>query len=347
MSALALDAMFPLEPATAGVVARELESQGFSGLWTNETPHDPFLPVLAAALTTTTMTLGTGVATAFTRSPMVTALTAWDLQKASDGRFALGLGAQVKAHNARRYSTPVESPGRQMRELIAALRHVWGAFQGEHRLDFHGAFYTLDLLTPLHSPGPIEHPHIPIYVAAVGEYMYRLAGELADGVHVHSFNSAEYLRDIALPALEVGLDKSGRNRSDVTLVSSLFAVVGADSRMDKAVRSQIAFYASTTSYRGILELHGWGDLTDTLKPLVRAGDVDAMAAAITDDVVEAFAIVAPTWDAALRKANDRFGGLLDRIGFYSLQDMVQLADAPAIASAHRAVDRAVETSTLG
>jgi probable F420-dependent oxidoreductase len=335
MSTLALDAMFPLEPAFAGEAAAFLEATGFQGIWSNETPHDPFLPLLAAALTTSTITLGTGVATAFTRSPMVTALTAWDLQKASNGRFVLGLGSQVKAHNARRYSVSVESPGRQMRELVAALRHIWGAFQGEHRLDFHGDFYTLDLLTPLHSPGPIEHPRIPIFVAAVGEYMFRLAGELVDGVHVHSFNTAEYLAVVALPALESGLEKAGRGRADVTLVSSLFAVIGGDERMDRAVRSQIAFYASTTSYNPLLQLHGWGHLTDELKPLVRSGDVTAMAAAISDEVVDAFAIVAPTWDDALVKANQRFGGLLDRIGFYSLQDMAQFADVPAIAAANR------------
>jgi len=335
MPTLSLDAMFPLDLARAESDARRLEELGFDGLWTNETPHDPYLPVLAAALSTTRMMLGTGVATAFTRSPMVTALTAWDLQNVSNGRFALGLGSQVAAHNARRYSTPVDSPGRRMRELIPALRHIWGAFQGDHPLDFHGDYYQLDLLTPLHSPGPIAHPHIPVYVAAVGEYMYRLAGELADGVHVHSFNTAGYLAEVALPALQAGLDRAGRSRSEVSLVSSLFAVIGNDAEMERTVRTQIAFYASTTSYRPLLALHGWEGLTDRLKPLVRAGDLDAMAAAISDDVLDEFAIVAPSWEAAIAKANSRFGGLLDRIGFYSLQGMVQLSEAAAIAAAQR------------
>jgi len=330
-----VDAMFPVEPREAGDVAARLESMGFAGLWTNETPHDPFLPALAAALATERMTIGTGVATAFTRSPMVTALTAWDLQKASGGRFVLGLGSQVAAHNARRYSTPVERPGARMRELIAALRHIWGAFQGEHRLDFHGDFYDLDLLTPLHSPGPIEHPRIPIYVAAVGEYMFRTAGELADGVHVHSFNTAEYLASVTLPALERGLRDAGRSRDEVQLVSSLFAVIGDDAAQDRAVRSQIAFYASTTSYQPLLEVHGWGELTDRVKPLVRAGDVSAMAAAIDDEVLDAFAIVAPDWDTAVERARSRFDGMLDRIGFYALQGITTLGDAPAIADAAR------------
>jgi probable F420-dependent oxidoreductase len=328
-----LDSNFPLDLATAAEFARSLEDAGFDGLWTTETPHDPFLPLLAAALATEKITVGTAVATAFTRSPMVTALTAWDLQKASNGRFILGLGSQVKAHNARRYSTPVERPGSQMRELIAALRHIWGTFQGEHPLDFHGEHYTFDLFAPMHSPGAIEHPHIPIYIAAVGDFMYRLAGELADGVHVHSFNTPEYLQATAMPALAVGLEKAGRERSDVTLVSSLFAVIGGDPVMERAVRSQIAFYGSTTSYKPIFELHGWGALTDTLKPLVRAGNTDAMVDAIDDEVVAAFAIVAPTWDAAATVVEQRYGGILDRVGFYGLQGMVNPADAPEIAKA--------------
>jgi probable F420-dependent oxidoreductase len=328
-----IDSMFPLDLLTAGTVAVALEADGFDGTWTTETPHDPFLPLLAAALTTDRIKLGTGIATAFTRSPMVTALTAWDLQRASDGRFMLGLGTQVAAHNARRYSTPVDRPVGRLRELISALRHVWGAFQGEHRLDFHGEFYTLDLFLPMHSPGPIEHPHIPIFVAAVGPQMYQLAGEVADGVHVHSFNTPEYLRAVSIPAIEAGLQKAGRDRSDLELVCSLFAVIGGDPAMDRAVRSQIAFYGSTSSYRPIFELHGWSALTDRLKPLARSGDIDAMVDAIDDDVLNAFAIVAPTWDDAATVVDQRYAGILDRVGFYGLQNMVDPAEAPAIARA--------------
>lgn len=330
---LKIDSMFPLDLSTAGADAAALEADGFDALWTTETPHDPFLPLLAAALTTDRIKLGTGIVTAFTRSPMVTALTAWDLQRVSNGRFLLGLGTQVAAHNARRYSTPVDRPVGRLRELIMALRHVWGAFQGEHPLDFHGEFYTLDLFLPMHSPGPIERPEIPIYVAAVGPQMYRLAGEQADGVHVHSFNTAEYLRAVSLPALDAGLRTAGRDRSDVELVCSLFAVIGDSPAMDRAVRSQIAFYGSTSSYRPIFEQHGWSELTDRLKPLARAGDTDAMTAAIDDDVLNAFAIVAPTWDAAAKLVEHRYGDILDRVGFYGLQNMVDRTEAPSIARA--------------
>jgi probable F420-dependent oxidoreductase len=336
MANIRLDSMFPLDLVTAGADARDLESLGFQGLWTTETPHDPFLPLLAAALATDQLMLGTGVATAFTRSPMVTALTAWDLQRVSNGRLMLGLGAQVQAHNARRYSTPVTRPIGQLRELINALRHIWGTFQGEHPLDFHGDFYDLDLFLPMHSPGPIEHPTIPIFVAAVGPQMFRLAGEVSDGVHVHSFHTEQYLAEVSLPALEAGLERAGRTREEIQLVCSLFAVIGDDPAMDRAVRSQIAFYGSTTSYRPIFELHGWGTLTDRLKPLARAGDIDAMIEAVPDDVVREFAIVAPTWEDAVTIVGSRYGGILDRVGFYGLQSMVDRSQAPAIASAFAA-----------
>ena len=334
---IALDSMFALDAATAGAQAAELEDLGFDCAWTTETPHDPFLPLLAAALRTDRIMLGTGIATAFTRSPMVTALTAWDLQRASNGRFVLGLGSQVLAHNARRYSTPVTRPVGRMRELVGALRHIWGAFQGEHRLDFHGQFYDLDLLLPMHNPGPTEHPRIPVYLAAVGTQMYRLAGEIADGVHVHPFHTAEYLTAVSLPALREGLDRAGRSRNEVQLVSALFTVIGGDPAMDHAVRSQIAFYGATSAYRPIFELHGWGGLTDRLKPLARGGDTAAMVEAIDDEVLAAFAVVAPTWDAAARLVEQRYAGVLDRVGCYGLHGMVHPAQAPHIA---RAFDRA-------
>ena len=338
---ITLDSMFPLDAASAGQDAADLERAGFASLWTTETPHDPFLPLLAAAQATDRARLGTAVATAFTRSPMVTALTAWDLQRASDGRFVLGLGTQVAAHNARRYATPSNRPLARMRELVAALLHIWGAFQEEHRLDFHGDFYDLDLLLPMHRPGPIAHPRIPVFLAAVGPRMYELAGEVADGVHVHSFHTREHLIEVALPALRTGLARGGRGRAEVELTCALFAVVGRDPVMDRAVRTQIAFYGSTPSYRPVLERHGWGELTDALRPLARAGDVDAMVAAVDDEVVRAFAIVAPTWEDAARQVDERYGGVLDRVGFYGLHGVVgrEHADAIARAFARHGIDR--------
>src|SRR5204863_4360583 len=220
----------------------------YDGVWTAETQHDPFLPLATAAVSTSRVTLRTGIATAFTRSPMVTAMAAWDLQRASRGRFVLGLGTQVRAHNVRRFSVPWEAPAPRLRELVEALRHIWGAFQGEHPLRFRGRFYRHDLLTPFFDPGPIGSGPPPVYLAAVTPFMYGIAGEVADGVHVHPFHTARYLREIALPAL-------GRS---LPLAASVFCVVGGD---DLAVRQQIAFYGSTRTYRPVFEAHGWGGLT--------------------------------------------------------------------------------------
>jgi probable F420-dependent oxidoreductase len=288
-------------------LAAGLESLGYDGLWAAETRHDPFLGLAAASQTTTRILLGTSIATAFTRSPMITALQAWDLQRASGGRFVLGLGTQVRAHNARRFSVPHDAPAARLRELVAALRHIWGAFQGEHPLRFRGRFYRHDLLTPFFDPGPIEHPGIPVYLAAVGPTMYRICGQIADGIHVHPFHTVRYLREVALPAL-------GPRRAELTLVGSAFAVVGGD---DRFVRSQIAFYGSTPTYRPVFEAHGRGDLSDRLHRLLRRGDTEAMAAAIDDELLQEFAVAAGSWSEAAVEIRRRYEGLLDRVGLYA------------------------------
>jgi probable F420-dependent oxidoreductase len=334
-----LDANFPTTLDRAGAVAAELEALGYDGFWTAETPHDPFLPLAAAVATTSTMRLGTGIATAFTRSPMLLAMAAWDLQRASGGRFLLGLGTQVKAHNARRYSTPAEQPNAMIRELIPALRHIWGAFQGEHPLSHRGEHYRLDLMTPLHSPPPIEHPNIPIHLAAVGPAMFRIAGELTDGVHVHPFHTVEYLKQVGLPALAEGLERSGRSRGDVEVLCGVFALAGADAAAEKAVRAQIGFYGSTKVYQRVFEVHGWSELTGTLRSLAARGDVDALAAAIPDEVLETFAVIGSSWDEVAREIHRRYEGVLDRVGVYALRDAVSLDDAPEIARAFAAASK--------
>lgn len=326
-----LDWAFPVDLREAGAAALEAERLGFTGLWTTETPHDPYLPALAAGLATGRLQVGTGVATAFTRSPMVTALTAWDLQAATGGRFLLGLGSQVKAHNARRYATPVESPGPRLRELVECVRHIWGAFQGMHPLRFDGRFYQLDLLTPMHGPGPIDHPDIPVYLAAVRPHAYRIAGEVADGVHVHTFSTPEYLRQVALPALHEGLERSGRSRDDVTLAASLLVAVGG--RHETAIRRTIGFYGSTSAYRPVLEVHGLDRLSAELRAAVVGGDMGALAAAVTDDALETFAVLAPSWEAAIEEIHRRWDGILDRVSVYALSGSASQDDAAAIAAA--------------
>jgi probable F420-dependent oxidoreductase len=309
-----LDGFMLGEPEAAAANASRLERLGYDGIWTSETRHDPFLPLALASAATTRVTLGTAIATAFTRSPWVTAVTAWDLQRLSGGRFVLGLGTQVRAHNERRFSVPFEAPGAKLRELVEALRHIWGAFQGEHRLRFRGRFYRHDLVTPFFDPGPLDAGPPPVYLAAVTPAMYRIAGEVADGIHVHPFHTARYLREVAVPAV----------RRPLPLAASVFCVVGGE---DLEVRRQIAFYGSTPTYRPVFEVHGWGDLTNALHRLMARRDTTAMAAAITDDVLAEFAVFGSTWAELAQALRARYDGLLERVAVYGGGDARAVAEA--------------------
>jgi probable F420-dependent oxidoreductase len=299
--------------------SRKAEALGYDCLWSAETQHDPFLPLAVAATATSHIRLGTNIATVFSRSPMVSALIAWDLQKASGGRFTLGLGTQVKAHNERRFSVKFESPGPKMAEAVRAIRAIWDCWQNGTKLDFKGQFYTFDVMTPFFNPGPIEHPKIPIYIAAVNPFMCGVAGEHCDGMHVHPFNSPKYLREVVQPAVNAGLAKSGRTRKDFTYATSSFVVVGdtPEERSEQAqmVKQQIAFYGSTRTYQPVLECHGWGDLTARLHRKSIEGDWKGMADLITDEMLDTYAVTAP-YDRLQAAMEARYAGLLDRTALY-------------------------------
>jgi probable F420-dependent oxidoreductase len=299
--------------------ARRAEDLGFDGAWTSEARHDPFLPLILAAEHTTRLTLGTSIAVAFGRSPMAMAQTAWDLQRFSGGRFTLGLGTQVKGHIERRYGLTWDSPGPRLRDYVQALRAIWDCWQQGTPLNYRGEFYSHTLMTPFFNPGPIPHPHIPIHIAGVQPYMCRLAGELCDGLQVHPFHSATYLRDVVLPHVEEGLGRNRRRRADICLASSVFIVTGADaSEMEaarRAVKTQIGFYASTPNYRVVLECHGWGEVARELTRKSIRGNWEGMAGLVTDEMLEAFAI-AGTPDEIPDKLRRRYTGLLDRLTVY-------------------------------
>ncbi len=299
--------------------ARKVEALGFDCLWSSETQHDPFLPLAVAATVTTRIRLGTAIAVAFPRSPMVTAHIAWDLQAASDGRFILGLGSQVKGHNERRFSVKFEAPAPRMLEVVLALRAIWDCWHNGTRLDFKGRFYRFDLMTPFFNPGPIAHPRIPVYLAGVNPAMCRVAGEVADGLHVHPFNSPTYLRQVVHPAVDEGLRRAGRSRADFTYATSTFVIVGdteaEQARARQAVRQQIAFYASTRTYEPVLAVHGWQDLVPHLHRKSVEGDWKGMADLITDEMVDTFAVTG-TWETIAARVQERYAGLLDRTAFY-------------------------------
>jgi probable F420-dependent oxidoreductase len=299
--------------------ARQMEEVGSGCLWTSETQHDPFLPLAVAASTTSSLKLGTSIAVAFARSPMVLAYTAWDLQRASAGRFILGLGSQVKAHLLRRFSVKFEPPGPKLRELVLALRAIWECWQQGTPLRFRGRFYTFELMTPFFNPGPIAHPKIPIFLAGVNQYMCRMAGEVGDGLHVHPFHSPKYLREYVHPAVGEGLRTAGRTRRDFTYATSSFVILGdTDAERSKnaeAVREQIAFYASTRTYEPVLAAHGWEAIGAELHERSLQGDWKGMSKLITDAMLDTFA-VSGTYDTIGKKLRERYGDLLDRVCLY-------------------------------
>jgi probable F420-dependent oxidoreductase len=298
--------------------ARRAEELGYDGLTSSQTGNDPFLPLALAAEHTERVSLGTAVAIAFPRSPTTMAHIAWDLQALSNGRLRLGLGSQVKGHIVRRFGISWAPPGPRMREYILALRAVWDCWQNGSKLNFQGDYYSLTLMTPYFSPGPIQQPQIPTYISAVNPYMFRLVGELCDGVRLHAFNTAKYTKEVALPNIEAGARKAGRKLSDIDICGGSFLAAGdTKEEIDKAkeaCRQQVAFYGSTRSYRRVLEAHGWGDLCEELHELSVQGRWGEMNRVISDEVLAEFAIIG-TYDDVIPKIKARWGGLLNTTGF--------------------------------
>jgi probable F420-dependent oxidoreductase len=288
-------------------------------MWVTETRHNPFLACGAALAATDRLRAGSGIAVAFPRSPMVTAQAAWDLADAGHGRFVLGLGTQVKAHIQRRFSTVFDRPTQRMREYVQALRAIFAAFAGDGRLRFSGDFYEFSLLTEFFNPGPIDDPQVPIWVAAVGPRMLRLAVEVCDGVFLHPLNSARYLRATVLPMIEAGARAGGRDRSGLTVCCPVFVAVGDTQeeidRQRAGIARQIAFYGSTRTYRPVFDAHGWGEATGELHALLARGDFPAMTALMTSEMLDAFSVTA-TWNRLPAALTERYGGLADRVAPY-------------------------------
>ena len=300
-------------------LTREVEDCGFDGLWFTESGRTAFTGCTAAALTAERLDIGTAIALAFVRSPMVTAQIAWELADVTKGRFVLGLGTQVKAHIERRYSATYEHPGSRLREYVLALRAIFRGFQREEPLDFHGDFWSFDLLPDMWSPGPIPFPDVPIYVAAVRPWSARMAGEVADGIHTHPFHSVRYLEEVTLPAIHEGATAAGRAASDIDVVCPVMAII-ADTEEERtaareSTRYRIAFYGSTRTYAGVFDLHGWEGTSARLHELQRTGDLRAMAATITDEMLDVYSLET-TWDGLADALVAKYSGIADRIVMY-------------------------------
>ncbi len=321
-----LDAALPptgLKDVSA--IAKAAEEIGFDALWTQETLHDPFLPCALIAEHTTRLNFGTAVAVSFARSPANLAYTTWDLAAQSGGRFILGLGTQVRAHIERRFGQLwPESPVKKLREQIEVIRAFWDCWQNGTKLNYRGEYYKITLMSPFFQPSPLTSPPapllkergalIPIYIAGVNTGLAKLAGELCEGFHVHPFHSLRYLKEVMLPAIEEGAEKERRKRKDMSV--SVTAFVATTPEEMNFARTQISFYASTPSYRSVMDLHGWSGVAETLSAHASKGEWAEMPMLITDEILSEFCLVAEE-DKLADELKKRYEGIADRLTLYT------------------------------
>lgn len=324
--------------------ARKIQDTGFSGMLFTETSNTPWMAIAAAAMAAEDLTFSTGIAVAFPRSPMITAALAWELAENTEGRFRLGLGSQVRAHVERRYGAEFDPPGPRMRDYIEAVKACLAAFRREERLDHQGPFYQLSLLPEAWTPATHEFGDIKVDVSAVGPYMTRMAGEVADGIHVHPLHSIPYLNEVLQPKVVEGAQRTGRDPDEVDLIIPVFTVVGDTAEEQAATRaqakSQIAFYGSTKNYAFQFDMLGFEGVSAQLNERLKAGDLEGMAALITDEMLEQFAIVS-SWSDLGPRLVERYGGLAERVVLYQAEatirsDAANLSKWAPVAEAVRA-----------
>jgi probable F420-dependent oxidoreductase len=318
---------------TAAGDARKAEGAGYAGAFTGEVASDPFLPLALAAASTERITLGTAIAVAFARSPMALAYTAHDLQRLSRGRLMLGLGSQVRAHITRRFSMPWGRPVVQMREFVLAMRAAWDSWESGEPLRFEGEYYQHTLMPPAFAAKPHGYGMPAVLLAGVGDAMTRMAGEVADGFLCHGFTTGRWIREHTLPALAEGRRRAGKTMDGFTVKAAVFLATGTEeetARAARRIRSSIAFYASTPAYKPILDLHGWGDAGAELTRLSREGRWEEMDALVTDDMLHAFAIVAPPQEVPGLLAQ-RCAGVVNRVSFLVSRPSPELRSALQLA----------------
>ena len=308
----------PLDVTTVAEDARLVEEIGYDSLVVEETKDDPYVVMALAGGATTRLGIGTAVAMAFPRSPTITAMSAWSLQKLTKGRFTLGLGSQVKGHIRRRFGLEYSPPGPWMREYVQAVRAVWDCWQNGTPLDHHGERYQINLMVPLFNPGPIEHPAIPIHIAAVNKYMSQVAGEVADGIRAHPVCTPKHIMETMLPAVRDGAAKTGRSLTDFAVsMKPLVATAADDAALEEKVRdvrARVAFYASPPGYRAAFAAHGLGDLADELAVLSKQQRWEEMPGFITDEILHTYATVG-TYDEIADKLWERYDGVVSDIEF--------------------------------
>jgi len=296
-------------------LARRAEEVGFDGIWVSEQTHSPYTLLTLAAEATKHIDVGSAVALAFPRSPMVTAYTAWDIQQLADGRLNLGLGTQVKGHMERRFAVDFEwdEPGPRFREYVEALQHIWTAWQTDDEMAFEGEFYEITLCPDEWRPDASETTQPALFAGGVNPYNLKLAGHRCDGLNVHALHSPQYVREVVRPNLETGANIGNRDVEDVALSGSVFVITGDDrSAAKEAVREEVAFYGATNTYRRLFEVHGWGEVCDTLCELAKQNRWDELSDCITDEMLSTFCVEAD-WPDLQDELEARYDGLLDRV----------------------------------
>jgi probable F420-dependent oxidoreductase len=292
-----------------------------------ETGQTPWMSIAAAAAAAPTLHFSTGIAVAFPVSPMVIASLAWELAANTDGQFRLGLGSQVKAHVERRYGVEFDPPGPRMRDYISTVKASLAAFRGDEKLAHNGPFYQLSLLPDQWRPPMHPHGNIKVDVSAVGPWMTTMAGEVADGIHVHPLHSLHYLEQRLLPAVSEGTQRAGRQLSDVDLLIPVFIAPGdtAEERaaLVKRARTQIGFYGSTKNYAFQFDDLGFEGTSAKLNERLKAGDTEGLAATITDEMLDHFAVIAP-WDEIADQLIKRYHGVAARlISYLTVEDLLR------------------------
>ncbi len=308
----------PLDIRDFGALARTAEEVGLGAVLVEETKDDPFQLLALGAAQTSTIGLGTSVAVAFPRSPTVTAMSAWSMSKVSNGRFVLGLGTQVRAHIERRYGFDWHAPAPWIRDYVRAMRAVWDCWQNGTPLDFSSDHYDLNLMVPLFDPGPIDHPDIPVHIAAIGPNMCAVAGEVGDGIRLHPVCTPRFIDERVMPNLARGAARAGRDVEQVEVcMKPLIGTAATAEKLDavvRSVRARVGFYLSTPSYRPTFELHGWGDIAEQASTLSRAKRWEELPGLVDDEMLHTVATIG-TFDEIASAINDRYADRVDRIEF--------------------------------
>lgn len=289
-------------------MAKQQEDIGLEGTFAPQVYGPPFIPLAAAATTTVRLQLATGIALALTRSPFETATAAIDLDRMSNGRFILGLGTALRSWTEGFYGMPYGKPVAHLREVVEIIRMCIAKAHSGELTSFNGKYYDLDF-SELQPPGPPLRTEIPIWISAVRGAMTRLGAEIADGVIGHPIWSPHWATTTIPEQLKIGLDRGGRQRSDIHVNYWFWVTPNKDRKQSvEDARAVVAFYAGIEQYEPYFAAHGFGDRCKGLQDGVKRGDFMSVAHLVSDDMATTFVMTGtpdevrkklePMWEVA-------------------------------------------------